>query len=68
MVRRVAGEAAAPLSRLVELPGRGATRVWECPGPRRAETLMLIHGVAVTIMIVTNASRFARKFVATTSR
>ena len=48
MVRRVAGEAAAPLSRLVELPGRGATRVWECPGPRRAETLMLIHGVAVT--------------------
>ena len=48
MVRRVAGEAAAPLSRLVELPGRGVTRVWECPGPRRAETLMLIHGVAVT--------------------
>lgn len=48
MVRRVAGEAAAPLSRLVELPGRGVMRVWECPGPRRAETLMLIHGVAVT--------------------
>jgi 3-oxoadipate enol-lactonase len=47
VVRRVAGEV-APLSRLVELPGRGATRVWECPGPRRAETLMLIHGVAVT--------------------
>ena len=48
MVRRVLGEAATPLTRLVELPGRGATRVWECPGPRRAETLMLIHGVAVT--------------------
>ena len=41
-------EAAKPLSRLVELPGRGTTRVWECPGPDGAETLMLIHGVAVT--------------------
>ena len=48
MVRRVLGEAETPLTRLVELPGRGATRVWECPGPRRAETLMLIHGVTVT--------------------
>src|SRR5262245_17238584 len=48
VVRRVLGEAAAPLTCLVELPGRGATRVWECLGPRRAETLMLIHGVAVT--------------------
>ena len=47
-MRRVLGEAATPLTSLVELPGRGATRVWECPGPRRAETLMLIHGVAVT--------------------
>jgi pimeloyl-ACP methyl ester carboxylesterase len=32
----------------VELPGRGATRLWECAGPRGAETLVLIHGVAVT--------------------
>jgi pimeloyl-ACP methyl ester carboxylesterase len=48
VVRRVLGEAATPLTCLVELPGRGATRVWECPGPRRAETLLLIHGVAVT--------------------
>ena len=48
MVRRAQGEAAVPLARPVELPGRGVTRVWECPGPRRAETLMLIHGVAVT--------------------
>jgi 3-oxoadipate enol-lactonase len=32
----------------VELPGRGVTRVWECPGPRGADTLVLIHGVAVT--------------------
>src|SRR6478736_1832084 len=35
-------------TRLVELPGRGVTRVWECPGPRGAETLMLIHGVTFT--------------------
>ncbi len=41
-------EAAKPLSRLVELPGRGTTRVWECAGPGGAETLILIHGVAVT--------------------
>ncbi len=43
-----AGVAAAPVTRLVELPGRGTTRVWECPGPAGAETLMLIHGVAFT--------------------
>ena len=49
MVRQVLGEAAeAPSTRLVELPGRGVTRVWECAGPRGAETLVLIHGVAVT--------------------
>jgi 3-oxoadipate enol-lactonase len=47
-VRQVPGEAVAPLTRLVELPGRGATRVWECAGPRGAETLMLIHGLACT--------------------
>jgi len=41
-------EAAVPLTRLVELPGRGTTRVWECPGPRGAETVVLIHGVACT--------------------
>ena len=40
------GEAAVPLTRLVELPGRGTTRVWECAGPPGAGTLMLIHGVA----------------------
>ena len=49
MVRRVIGETAeGPSARLVELPGRGATRVWECAGPRGAGTLVLIHGVAVT--------------------
>jgi 3-oxoadipate enol-lactonase len=41
-------EAEGPQTRLVELPGRGTTRVWECAGPDGAETLMLIHGVAVT--------------------
>ncbi len=47
-MRQVPGEAAAPVARLAELPGRGVTRVWECAGPRGAETLMLIHGVACT--------------------
>ncbi len=42
------GEAAMPRTRLVELPGRGTTRVWECAGPRCAQTLMLIHGVTFT--------------------
>jgi len=41
-------EAAMPDTRLVELPGRGTTRVWECAGPPGAATLMLIHGVAGT--------------------
>jgi pimeloyl-ACP methyl ester carboxylesterase len=48
MARAVPGRAEPALSRLVELPGRGTTRVWECAGPRGAETLMLIHGVALT--------------------
>jgi 3-oxoadipate enol-lactonase len=47
-VRQVPGEEAAPVTRLVELPGRGVTRAWECAGPPGAETLMLIHGVACT--------------------
>ena len=42
------GEAVAPHTRLVKLPGRGTTRVWECDGPPGAGTLMLIHGVAGT--------------------
>ncbi len=48
MARVVPGRAGPALSRLVELPGRGTTRVWECAGPRGAETLMLIHGLAFT--------------------
>jgi 3-oxoadipate enol-lactonase len=47
-VRQVPGRAATPRTRLVELPGRGVTRVWECTGPRGAPTLMLIHGVTFT--------------------
>ena len=37
-----------PFTRLVELPGRGTVRVWECAGPPGAQTLMLIHGVTFT--------------------
>jgi 3-oxoadipate enol-lactonase len=48
VLRRELGEPSTPLTRLVELPGRGTTRVWECAGPRGAETLVLIHGVTFT--------------------
>ena len=47
-MRQVLGKATIPRTRLVELPGRGVTRVWECAGPRGAQTLMLIHGVTFT--------------------
>jgi 3-oxoadipate enol-lactonase len=47
-VRQVPGDAATLVTRLVELPGRGIARVWDCAGPRDAPTLMLIHGVTVT--------------------
>ena len=47
-MRQVPGEAAAPVTRLAELPGRGVTRVWQCAGPPGAGTLMLIHGVTFT--------------------
>ena len=47
-MRQVLGEPATPVSRPVELPGRGTTRVWECAGPRGADTLMLIHGLTFT--------------------
>lgn len=47
-MRQVPGEAASPVNRLVELPGRGITRVWEWAGPPGADTLMLIHGVTFT--------------------
>ncbi len=47
-MRQFPGEDATPRTRLVELPDRGVTRVWECTGPPGAETLMLIHGVTFT--------------------
>ena len=47
-MRQVPGQDETPRTRLVELPGRGVTRVWECAGPPAAETLMLIHGVTFT--------------------
>jgi 3-oxoadipate enol-lactonase len=47
-VLQLAQDATAPQTRLVELPGRGVTRVWECAGPPGAPVLMLIHGVTVT--------------------
>jgi len=48
VVLQLSQEAAVPQSRLIELPGRGVTRVWECAGPPGAPTLILIHGVTVT--------------------
>jgi 3-oxoadipate enol-lactonase len=48
VARQVLQDAVAPVTRMVELPGRGVTRVWECAGPPGAGTLMLIHGVACT--------------------
>jgi 3-oxoadipate enol-lactonase len=47
-VLQLSQETPAPQTRLVKLPGRGVTRVWECAGPPDAPTLMLIHGVTVT--------------------
>ncbi len=47
-MRQLPQEAVPPKTRLVELPGRGITRVWECAGPPDAPVLMLIHGVTVT--------------------
>lgn len=40
--------AGKPVTRLVELPGRGVTRIWECAGPGGAPVLVLIHGVTFT--------------------
>ncbi|MGH3883665.1 MAG: alpha/beta fold hydrolase [Pseudonocardiaceae bacterium] len=36
------------VERLVALPGRGRTVVWDCPGPPGAPTLVLLHGVTLT--------------------
>lgn len=34
--------------RVLELPGRGRTVVWDIPGPAGAPTLFLVHGVTLT--------------------
>jgi pimeloyl-ACP methyl ester carboxylesterase len=34
--------------RVLELPGRGRTVVWDAPGPPEAPTLLLLHGVTLT--------------------
>jgi 3-oxoadipate enol-lactonase len=36
------------VERFVELPGRGHTVVWDCPGPPGAPVLVLVHGVTLT--------------------
>ncbi len=36
------------VERVVELPGRGRTVVWDCPGPPGAPTLVLVHGATMT--------------------
>ncbi|MGH3898402.1 MAG: alpha/beta fold hydrolase [Pseudonocardiaceae bacterium] len=40
--------ACSVVERVVELPGRGRTVVWDCPGPPGAPTLVLLHGVTLT--------------------
>ena len=50
--------------RIVELPGRGSMRAYEWPGPRRAPTLVLLHGLAATGRLnwATSAPALARRF------
>ena len=43
---RTALSGAAP--RVLDLPGRGRTIVWDAPGPPGAPTLFLVHGVTLT--------------------
>jgi 3-oxoadipate enol-lactonase len=49
--------------RIVELPGRGAMRAYDS-GPRRAPTLILLHGLAATgpLNWATSAPALARRF------
>ena len=51
MARRLGepdGEWMVPPGTAIELPGRGTTFVREVTGPRRAPTLVLVHGLAAT--------------------
>jgi pimeloyl-ACP methyl ester carboxylesterase len=41
-------DAGVVVERLVELPGRGITVVWDCPGPPSAPAVVLVHGVTLT--------------------
>ncbi len=41
-------DAGSAIARVVTLPGRGSTVVWDCPGPLGAHTLVLLHGVTLT--------------------
>jgi pimeloyl-ACP methyl ester carboxylesterase len=41
-------DAGSVVERVVELPGRGRTVVWDCPGPPGAPILLLVHGVTLT--------------------
>ncbi len=41
-------DAGSVVERVVTLPGRGRTAVWDCPGPPGAPTLVLLHGVTLT--------------------
>jgi pimeloyl-ACP methyl ester carboxylesterase len=41
-------DAGSAIARVVTLPGRGSTVVWDCPGPPGAPTLVLLHGVTLT--------------------
>jgi pimeloyl-ACP methyl ester carboxylesterase len=50
--------------RIVELPGRGSMRAYDWPGPHRAPTLILLHGLAATgpLNWATSAPTLARRF------
>lgn len=41
-------DAGSTVERVVRLPGRGRTVVWDCPGPPAAPTLVLVHGATMT--------------------
>ena len=48
MVRCAPTSPSRPWVSSVDLPGRGTTAVRQCAGPPHAETLVLLHGVAMT--------------------
>ena len=48
MDRTIRTELPGAASRILDLPERGRTTVWDAPGPPGAPTLFLIHGVTLT--------------------